>query len=106
MYAAAVADMEVDRKTGVIKVPRVVMAADVGLVVNPDGVKNQLEGGIVQAISLTMKEQVSFDFAPRSCRDRPNVSLLHECSTPSARTYASQLGENSGEVTLICKAAS
>jgi CO/xanthine dehydrogenase Mo-binding subunit len=53
MYAAAVVDVEVDRKTGVIKVPRVVMAADIGLVVNPDGAKNQLEGGIVRrSVSL------------------------------------------------------
>jgi nicotinate dehydrogenase subunit B len=61
MYAAAVVDVEVDRNSGVIKVPRVVMAADLGLVVNPDGAKNQLEGGIVQAVSLTLKEQVAFD---------------------------------------------
>src|SRR5258708_25673477 len=60
MYAAVVVDVEVDHKTGVIKVPRVVMAADVGLVVNPDGVKNQLEGGILQAVSLTLKERVAF----------------------------------------------
>jgi hypothetical protein len=61
MYAAAVVDVEVNRKTGAIKVPRVVLAADIGLVINPDGAKNQLEGGIVQAVSLTLKEQVSFD---------------------------------------------
>jgi nicotinate dehydrogenase subunit B len=56
-----VVDVEVNRKTGAIKVPRVVLAADIGLVINPDGAKNQLEGGIVQAVSLTLKEQVSFD---------------------------------------------
>ena len=54
MYAAAVVDAEVNRKTGVIRVPRVVLAADIGLVVNPDGAKNQLEGGVVQAVSLTL----------------------------------------------------
>ncbi len=69
MYAAAVVDIEVDRKTGVIKVPRVVMAADLGLVVNPDGAKNQLEGGIVQAVSLTLKEQVAFDRRQITSRD-------------------------------------
>ena len=46
MYAAAVVDVEVDRKTGIIKIPRVVTAADIGLIVNPDGAKNQLERGI------------------------------------------------------------
>jgi CO/xanthine dehydrogenase Mo-binding subunit len=83
MYAAAVADMEVDRKTGVIKVPRVVMAADVGLVVNPDGVKNQLEGGIVQAISLTMKEQVSFDRREITSRDWSGYPILAFPEVPS-----------------------
>jgi nicotinate dehydrogenase subunit B len=54
MYAAVVVDVEVDRKTGIVKVPRVVMAADIGRVVNPDGAKNQIEGGVLQAISVTL----------------------------------------------------
>ncbi len=61
MYAAVVVDVEVDRKTGIVKVPKVVMAADIGRVINPDGAKNQIEGGILQAISITLKEQVLFD---------------------------------------------
>jgi nicotinate dehydrogenase subunit B len=76
MYAAAVVDVEVDRKTGVIKVPRVVMAADIGLVVNPDGAKNQLEGGIVQAVSLTLKEQVTFDRREITSRDWSGYPIL------------------------------
>ena len=43
------------------KVDRVWALADAGLVVNPDGARNQLEGGIVQAVSWTLKEQVTFD---------------------------------------------
>jgi CO/xanthine dehydrogenase Mo-binding subunit len=90
-----VVDVEVDRQTGVIKVPRVVMAADIGLVVNPDGAKNQLEGGIVQAVGLTLKEQVGFDRREITSRDWsgypilafpevPNVELiLMERSDPS-----------------------
>jgi nicotinate dehydrogenase subunit B len=38
-------------------------------VVNPDGAKNQLEGGIVQAVSLTLKEQVAFDRRQVTSRD-------------------------------------
>jgi nicotinate dehydrogenase subunit B len=76
MYAAAVVDVEVDRKTGVIRVPRVVMAADIGLVVNPDGAKNQLEGGIVQAVSLTLKEQVAFDRREITSRDWSGYPIL------------------------------
>lgn len=83
MYAAAVVDVEVDRERGLIKVPRVVMAADIGLVVNPDGAKNQLEGGIVQAVSLTLKEQVSFDRREITSRDWSGYPILTFPEVPS-----------------------
>lgn len=83
MYAAAVVDVEVDRKTGVVKIPRVVMAADIGLVVNPDGAKNQLEGGIVQAVSLTLKEQVTFDRRQITSRDWSGYPVLAFSEVPS-----------------------
>jgi nicotinate dehydrogenase subunit B len=83
MYAATVVDVEVDRKTGIIKVPRVVMAADLGLVVNPDGAKNQLEGGIVQAVSLTLKEQVAFDRRQITSRDWSAYPVLTFFEVPS-----------------------
>ena len=83
MYAAAVVDVEVDRKTGVVRVPRVVMAADIGRVVNPDGAKNQLEGGIVQAVSLTLKEQVAFDRKEITSRDWSGYPILRFPEVPS-----------------------
>ena len=83
MYAAVVVDVEVDSKTGVIKVPRVVIAADIGLVVNPDGARNQLEGGIVQAVSLTLKEQVAFDRREITSRDWSGYPILGFPEVPS-----------------------
>jgi len=83
MYAAAVVDVEVDRKSGVIRVSRVVMAADLGLVVNPDGAKNQLEGGIVQAVSLALKEQVAFDRRQITSRDWSAYPVLTFPEVPS-----------------------
>ena len=83
MYAAAVVDVEVDRNSGVIKVPRVVMAADLELVVNPDGAKNQLEGAIVQAVSLTLKEQVAFDRRQITSRDWSAYPVLTFTEVPS-----------------------
>jgi CO/xanthine dehydrogenase Mo-binding subunit len=83
MYAAVVVDVEIDRKTGVIRVPRVVMAADIGLAVNPDGAKNQLEGGIVQAVSLTLKEQVGFDRREITSRDWSGYPILGFSEVPS-----------------------
>ena len=83
MYGAVVLDVEVDRKTGVIRIPRVVMAADIGLVVNPDGAKNQLEGGIVQAVSLTLNEQVAFDRREITSRDWTGYPILTFREVPS-----------------------
>ncbi len=57
-YVAVIANVEVDRD---VRVSRVVAAVDAGLVINPNGVINQIEGGIVQSISWTLKEQVLFD---------------------------------------------
>ncbi|MGE0849299.1 MAG: molybdopterin cofactor-binding domain-containing protein [Hyphomicrobiaceae bacterium] len=57
-YCAVVAEIEGDAD---IRVKRLVVAADVGEVINPDGVANQLEGGAIQATSWTLKEAVRFD---------------------------------------------
>lgn len=59
-YVAVVAQVEVDAE---VRVRKVWSAVDAGLVINPDGVINQIEGGIIQAISWTLKEQVQFDRA-------------------------------------------
>jgi nicotinate dehydrogenase subunit B len=60
-YAAVVADVRVNRESGQILLERAVVAADAGQVVNPDGLSNQLEGGLVQSASWALKEQVTFD---------------------------------------------
>lgn len=44
-----------------VRVRRLTVAADAGLIINPDGAQNQLEGGAVQAVSWTLKERVRFD---------------------------------------------
>lgn len=57
-YVAVVAEVDVESEP---RVTRAWAAVDVGLAVNPDGVVNQIEGGIIQAASMTLKEQVTFD---------------------------------------------
>ncbi|HEY6024714.1 MAG TPA: molybdopterin cofactor-binding domain-containing protein [Pseudolabrys sp.] len=57
-YAAVIVDLSVDEE---IRLNHVWCATDAGLVVNPDGVTNQLEGGIIQSASWVLKEQVRFD---------------------------------------------
>lgn len=57
-YAAVVAEVELERE---VRLTRLICAVDVGLVINPDGVINQVEGGAIQAASWTLKEAVQFD---------------------------------------------
>jgi nicotinate dehydrogenase subunit B len=60
-YCAVIADVTVDRSSGRVRVRRAVAAVDAGEIVNPDGVTNQIEGGIIQSTSWTLKESVRFD---------------------------------------------
>jgi nicotinate dehydrogenase subunit B len=60
-YVAAVADVEVDKSTGKVVVKRIVCSHDCGLIVNPDGVRNQVEGNIIQGVSRALLEEVTFD---------------------------------------------
>jgi len=60
-YCALVAHVEIDRATGRVRVMRAVSAVDAGQIVNPDGIVNQIEGGIIQSTSWTLKESVRFD---------------------------------------------
>jgi CO/xanthine dehydrogenase Mo-binding subunit len=100
MYAAVVVDVEVDRKTGAVKVPRVVIAADIGRAVNPDGAKNQLEGGIVQAVSLTLMEQVAFDRRQITSRDWSGYPILRFSEVPSIEIVLMDRSLGAGEGSL------
>ena len=60
-YCAVAAEVAVDRSSGKVTVNRAVSAVDVGQTVNPDGVVNQIEGGLIQSASWTLKEAVSYD---------------------------------------------
>ncbi|MGH3170626.1 MAG: molybdopterin cofactor-binding domain-containing protein [Trebonia sp.] len=53
--------MEVDTTTGAVQVTRVVVAHDCGLIVNPNELRNQIEGNVIQATSRTLMEEVQFD---------------------------------------------
>ena len=75
-YAAAVADVEVDKSTGKVTVRRVTLAHDCGLIVNPDGVKNQVEGNIVQGVSRALYEEVTFDSSGVTSLDWNSYPIL------------------------------
>jgi nicotinate dehydrogenase subunit B len=58
---AVVAEIEVDKMSGKVRVKRVTVAHDCGLIVNPDGLKNQIEGNVIQGVSRALLEEVHFD---------------------------------------------
>jgi nicotinate dehydrogenase subunit B len=60
---AQVADVEVDKSTGRVTVKKVTVAHDCGIIVNPDGLKNQIEGNVIQGASRALMEEVNFDAA-------------------------------------------
>jgi CO/xanthine dehydrogenase Mo-binding subunit len=60
-YVAIAMEVAVDRASGKITVRRVTCAHDCGLVINPDGIRNQIEGSIMQTLSRTLHEEVKFD---------------------------------------------
>lgn len=60
-YVAAVAEIEINRSTGQIAVKRIVCSHDCGLIINPDGIKNQIEGNVIQGVSRALFEEVTFD---------------------------------------------
>jgi CO/xanthine dehydrogenase Mo-binding subunit len=60
-YIGVVADVEINRTTGVIRATKFHLVHDCGQVINPDGLKNQIEGSVVQTVSRTLIEELKFD---------------------------------------------
>jgi CO/xanthine dehydrogenase Mo-binding subunit len=60
-YAAIVADVDVNQDTGVLVVKHLVVSSDCGPISNPDGLKNQTEGGALQGMSRALGEEVTWD---------------------------------------------
>jgi len=83
-YVATVVDVEVERRTGIIRVPRVWVAHDCGLIVNPDGLRNQIEGATVQTISRTLKERVTWDRAAVTSVDWQSYPILTFVEVPDS----------------------
>jgi nicotinate dehydrogenase subunit B len=61
--AAAVAEVQVDRSPGIVTVMRITVGHDCGLIINPDGLKSQVEANVVQGVSRALYEEVKFDSA-------------------------------------------
>ncbi len=81
-YCAIAVEVEVARDTGWVRIVRAVAAVDCGEVVNPDGVRNQIEGGIIQSASWTLLERVRFDANQVLTRDWGGYPILRFGQVP------------------------
>ncbi len=75
-YVGAVADVEVNRKSGEIRVKHFAIVQDCGQIINPDGVKNQIEGNVTQTVSRVLKEEVTFDRSRVTSLDWASYPIL------------------------------
>ena len=75
-YIGAVAEVEVDRSTGNIRVTRFYIVHDCGQIINPDGVKAQIEGNVMQTVSRTLIEELTFDRSMVTSLDWESYPIL------------------------------
>ena len=77
-WSAWIADVAVNKATGDVSVTRVVAGQDSGLMINPDGVRHQIHGNVIQSTSRALMEEVSFD--------RTSVTAANGAPTPSSNS--------------------
>jgi len=110
-YCALVADVDVDRNSGRIAVKRFVVAQDCGPISSPDGMKNQIEGGVLQGMSRAVGEEVTWDDTKVTSVDwRTYRSLTMGADMPSIesvlinRTEGEAMGAGETAITLVAAA--
>ena len=75
-YAALAVEVSVDHESGRLRLVRAIAAVDSGQAVNPDGIRNQIEGGILQSASWTLYESVTFDGTHWRARGLPPTQIF------------------------------
>lgn len=84
-YAGTVAEVEVNKRTGKVRVTRVVVSHDVGIIINPAGLKAQIEGNVVHGVSRTLKEEVVLDGKTSTSRDWESYQVLRFTELPEIK---------------------
>ena len=92
-YAAVAIELAVHELTAAIRLLRAWIVADAGRVVDPDGVVNQLEGGLIQAASWTLKEEVQYDASGVTSVDWATYPILRFDEVPEVATRVLQRQE-------------
>ncbi len=82
-YVAMAMEVGVERSSGAILVRRIACAHDCGLIVNPDGLRNQVEGNIMHTLSRTLHEEVTFDRSRVTSVDWASYPVLTFLEAPA-----------------------
>jgi CO/xanthine dehydrogenase Mo-binding subunit len=93
-FAAVVVELQVDHD---VRLKKVWCAADAGLVIAPDGARNQIEGGIIQGASFAMREQIRFEDGRVGTRSWDDYPILRFSDIPEIEI---ELIDNPNEPTL------
>jgi CO/xanthine dehydrogenase Mo-binding subunit len=83
--SALIVDIDVERASGRVRVTHAFMAFDCGLVINPDGLLNQVEGGLLQGLSRALHEQVRFDRKAVTTRNWADYPILKFAELPEVK---------------------
>jgi len=83
-YCAIAMEIEVERETGAITIHRVNAAVDAGQPASPDGIRNQVEGGIIQSLSWAIHEEVTYDTTKRTSFDWGSYPILRFDQVPGS----------------------
>lgn len=108
-WAAWVADVAIDKASGEVAVTRIVVGHDAGMMVNPDGVRHQIHGNVIQSTSRVLKERVTFEESTISSKEWGAYPILTFPEVPEVdvvmmpRPYDPPLG--AGESASVPSAA-
>jgi CO/xanthine dehydrogenase Mo-binding subunit len=86
-YFAVLAEVEIDREAKSYRLKKLTGVIDSGLVINPDGLKNQTEGGMIQSASWSMMEEVQFDQDGITSTDWTSYPILRTFETPEVEVH-------------------
>jgi len=105
-YVATIAEVDVDKRTGRVQVKRVVCAQDMGLAVNPQGARIQMEGCITMGLGYALMEDVRFKGGRILERNFETYEIPRFSSVPKVETVILDLkdepAQGGGEPAIIC----
>ena len=103
-YSAMAVKVLVDKASGAVQIKKMWAAVDVGEIINLDGIVNQVEGGMIQAASWTLKEQVTFDPEGITSKNWASYPIFHFNEIPEVEVVMidrpNQPAEGGGEVSM------